>query len=35
LRKRLAAAGADIQIRTVHGVGYALFARHEAGRNTE
>jgi DNA-binding response OmpR family regulator len=26
LRKRLAAAGADVQIRTVHGVGYALFA---------
>jgi len=26
LRKRLTAAGADIQIRTVHGVGYALFA---------
>jgi len=26
LRKRLASAGADIQIRTVHGVGYALFA---------
>lgn len=26
LRKRLNAAGADVQIRTVHGVGYALFA---------
>jgi len=26
LRKRLTTAGADIQIRTVHGVGYALFA---------
>jgi DNA-binding response OmpR family regulator len=26
LRKRLATAGADVQIRTVHGVGYALFA---------
>lgn len=26
LRKRLAAAGADVQVRTVHGVGYALFA---------
>jgi DNA-binding response OmpR family regulator len=26
LRKRLAATGADVQIRTVHGVGYALFA---------
>jgi DNA-binding response OmpR family regulator len=26
LRKRLTAAGADVQIRTVHGVGYALFA---------
>lgn len=26
LRKRLSAAGADVQIRTVHGVGYALFA---------
>lgn len=26
LRKRLAAAAADVQIRTVHGVGYALFA---------
>lgn len=26
LRKRLAGAGADISIRTVHGVGYALFA---------
>lgn len=25
LRKRLAAAGADVQLRTVHGVGYALF----------
>ena len=25
LRKRLGAAAADIQIRTVHGVGYALF----------
>jgi two-component system OmpR family response regulator len=25
LRKRLAAAGADVQVRTVHGVGYALF----------
>jgi DNA-binding response OmpR family regulator len=26
LRKRLTVAGADVQIRTVHGVGYALFA---------
>ena len=26
LRKRLASGGADVQIRTVHGVGYALFA---------
>lgn len=26
LRKRLASAEADVQIRTVHGVGYALFA---------
>lgn len=26
LRKRLTTAGADVQIRTVHGVGYALFA---------
>jgi DNA-binding response OmpR family regulator len=26
LRKRLASSGADVQIRTVHGVGYALFA---------
>ncbi|MEO8375750.1 MAG: response regulator transcription factor [Sphingomonas bacterium] len=26
LRKRLTAAAADVQIRTVHGVGYALFA---------
>jgi len=26
LRKRLSAAGANVQIRTVHGVGYALFA---------
>lgn len=26
LRKRLNAAGADVQIRTVHGIGYALFA---------
>ena len=26
LRKRLAMAGADVEIRTVHGVGYALFA---------
>jgi len=26
LRKRLTSAGADVQIRTVHGVGYALFA---------
>lgn len=26
LRKRLAAAGADVEVRTVHGVGYALFA---------
>jgi DNA-binding response OmpR family regulator len=26
LRKRLAASEADVQIRTVHGVGYALFA---------
>jgi len=26
LRKRLGAAGANVQIRTVHGVGYALFA---------
>ena len=26
LRKRLSTAGADVQIRTVHGVGYALFA---------
>ncbi len=26
LRKRLTIAGADVQIRTVHGVGYALFA---------
>lgn len=26
LRKRLAAAGADVRVRTVHGVGYALFA---------
>lgn len=26
LRKRLASARADVQIRTVHGVGYALFA---------
>jgi len=26
LRKRLTFAGADVQIRTVHGVGYALFA---------
>lgn len=26
LRKRLTAAGAGVQIRTVHGVGYALFA---------
>ena len=26
LRKRLTAAGADVQVRTVHGVGYALFA---------
>lgn len=26
LRKRLTAAGADVHIRTVHGVGYALFA---------
>lgn len=26
LRKRLAAAGADVQVRTIHGVGYALFA---------
>ncbi len=26
LRKRLAGASADVQIRTVHGVGYALFA---------
>jgi DNA-binding response OmpR family regulator len=28
LRRRLTNAGADIQIRTVHGVGYALFAPH-------
>lgn len=26
MRKRLATAGADVQIRTIHGVGYALFA---------
>lgn len=26
LRKRLAAAGADVEVRTVHGVGYALVA---------
>lgn len=26
LRKRLASAGADVQVRTVHGVGYALFS---------
>ncbi len=26
LRKRLTVAGADVQIRTVHGVGYALFS---------
>jgi len=26
LRKRMTAAGADVQIRTIHGVGYALFA---------
>ena len=30
LRKRLAGAEADIQIRTVHGVGYALFAPQSA-----
>lgn len=30
LRKRLAAAGADVHIRTVHGVGYALFAPSSA-----
>jgi DNA-binding response OmpR family regulator len=32
LRKRLAAAGADIQIRTVHGVGYALFAPRDTAQ---
>ncbi|EIZ79601.1 two component transcriptional regulator [Novosphingobium sp. Rr 2-17] len=30
LRKRLWAAQADVQIKTVHGVGYALFAPHTA-----
>lgn len=30
LRKRLTAAHADVQIRTVHGVGYALFAQAPA-----
>ena len=31
LRKRLTAAGADVQVRTVHGVGYALFAPSASG----
>ncbi|CUS45001.1 Tricarboxylate transport transcriptional regulator TctD [hydrothermal vent metagenome] len=31
LRKRLTAAGADVQVRTVHGVGYALFAPSVSG----
>jgi DNA-binding response OmpR family regulator len=31
LRKRLATAGADVQIRTIHGIGYALFGPREAG----
>lgn len=30
LRKRLTAADADVQIRTVHGVGYALFGPRDA-----
>ncbi|MES2897862.1 MAG: response regulator transcription factor [Pseudomonadota bacterium] len=30
LRKRLGAAGADVALRTVHGVGYALIARNPA-----
>jgi len=32
LRKRITAAGGDVQIRTVHGVGYALFAPVAAER---
>ncbi len=35
LRKRLAAAGADVTIRTVHGVGYALVAPVAAPSTTE
>ncbi|MBB3877359.1 winged helix-turn-helix domain-containing protein [Sphingomonas aquatilis] len=31
LRKRLTAVGADVQVRTVHGVGYALFAPSVSG----